>query len=87
MVFDEPTSALDPQHEAMIARTLQDLKQQRTIIVVSHRLSTVMDSDQIFVMDEGRIVESGKHNELLARRGVYFSMAQQQLRVETQAAV
>lgn len=87
MVFDEPTSALDPHHEAMIARTLQDLKQQRTIIVVSHRLSTVMDSDQIFVMDEGRIVESGKHNELVARRGVYFGMAQQQLKVETSTAV
>ncbi|HEX4055333.1 MAG TPA: ABC transporter ATP-binding protein [Tepidisphaeraceae bacterium] len=87
MVFDEPTSALDPHHEAMITRTLQDLKRQRTIIVVSHRLSTVMDSDQIFVMDEGRIVESGTHQQLLTLRGVYFGMAQQQLKVETSTAV
>ncbi len=87
MVFDEPTSALDPQHEALITRTLQDLKRQRTIVVVSHRLSTVMDSDQIFVMDEGRIVERGRHDELLARRGAYFAMAQQQLKVQAPTAV
>ncbi|MGD0541369.1 MAG: ABC transporter ATP-binding protein [Tepidisphaeraceae bacterium] len=87
MVFDEPTSALDPQHEALITRTLQDLKQQRTIVVVSHRLSTVMDSDQIFVMDEGRIVERGKHDELLALHGAYFAMAQQQLKVQAPTAV
>jgi subfamily B ATP-binding cassette protein MsbA len=87
MVFDEPTSALDPHHEALITRTLQDLKRQRTIVLVSHRLSTVMDSDQIFVMEEGRIVERGKHDELIARRGVYFAMAQQQLKVQTPTAV
>ena len=58
-----------------------------TIIVVSHRLSTVMDCDQIFVMDEGRIVESGTHQQLLTLRGVYFGMAQQQLKVETSTAV
>jgi ABC-type multidrug transport system fused ATPase/permease subunit len=80
MVFDEPTSALDAHHEAMITQTLRDLKRQRTIIVVSHRLSTVMDCDQIFVMDEGRIVERGTHDELVAMGGVYSLMARQQLR-------
>jgi subfamily B ATP-binding cassette protein MsbA len=87
MVFDEPTSALDPQNEALITRTLQNLKRQRTIVLVSHRLSTVMDSDQIFVMDEGRIVERGKHDELIAMHGLYFSMAQQQLKVQAPTAV
>jgi ATP-binding cassette, subfamily B, bacterial len=82
MVFDEPTSALDAHHEAMITQTLRGLKRQRTIIVVSHRLSTVMDCDQIFVMDEGRIVEHGTHDELIGKRGVYAAMARQQLRIE-----
>jgi len=85
MVFDEPTSALDAHHEAMITQTLRDLKRQRTIIVVSHRLSTVMDCDQIFVMDEGRIVEHGTHSELISRAGVYSAMARQQLRIEEPA--
>jgi len=85
MVFDEPTSALDAHHEAMITQTLRDLKRQRTIIVVSHRLSTVMDCDQIFVMDEGRIVEHGTHSELISRTGVYSAMARQQLRIEEPA--
>ncbi len=82
MVFDEPTSALDPQNEALITETLRSLKRQRTIILVSHRLSTVMDCDQIFVMDEGRIVEQGTHAELVAAHGLYAEMARQQLKIE-----
>jgi subfamily B ATP-binding cassette protein MsbA len=82
MVFDEPTSALDAQHEALITQTLRDLKRQRTIVIVSHRLSTVIDCDQIFVMDEGKVVERGTHEELVARHGVYFAMAKHQLKLE-----
>ena len=51
------------------------MKSQRTIILVSHRLSTVADCDQIFVMDDGRIVEQGTHESLIAERGLYFQMA------------
>ncbi|MGA3066733.1 MAG: ABC transporter ATP-binding protein [Tepidisphaeraceae bacterium] len=86
LVLDEPTSALDAQHEALIVQTLSRLKGQRTIIIVSHRLSTVCDCDQIFVMDEGRIAECGRHDELIARRGVYFSMARQQLKLQEKTA-
>jgi ABC-type multidrug transport system fused ATPase/permease subunit len=82
LVLDEPTSALDPQHEQMITETLRSLKKQRTIILVSHRLSTVADCDQIFVMDEGRIVERGTHEGLIAQRGLYFQMAKHQMKLE-----
>jgi subfamily B ATP-binding cassette protein MsbA len=82
IVMDEPTSALDPQHEQMITETLRSLKRQRTIILVSHRLSTVADCDQIFVMDEGRIVEQGTHDELIARRGLYYRMARHQMKLD-----
>jgi ATP-binding cassette, subfamily B, bacterial len=81
LVLDEPTSALDPTNEQMITETLRSLKGRRTIIIVSHRLSTVADCDQIFVMDEGRIVEQGTHEELLAHRALYWRMAKHQLKL------
>jgi len=82
LVLDEPTSALDPTNEQMITETLRSLKRQRTIIIVSHRLSTVADCDEIFVLDEGRIVERGAHEALLAQRGLYWNMAKHQLKLE-----
>jgi ATP-binding cassette, subfamily B, bacterial len=78
IVLDEPTSALDPLHEQMIVQTLQKLKGLRTIILVSHRLSTVRDCDQIFVMSAGKIVEQGTHEQLLEEHGVYHQMASHQ---------
>jgi subfamily B ATP-binding cassette protein MsbA len=81
IVLDEPTSALDPQTEQLITETLRSLKGQRTLILVSHRLSTVLDCDQIFVMQEGQIVEQGTHGELVAKRGTYYAMAKHQLQL------
>jgi subfamily B ATP-binding cassette protein MsbA len=81
IVLDEPTSALDPHHEAVVTQSLAALKGKRTMIVVSHRLSTVVDCDQIFVMDGGQVVERGTHDQLVALRGVYYEMARQQLRL------
>jgi subfamily B ATP-binding cassette protein MsbA len=79
--LDEPTSALDPQNERMITETLQGLKRQRTMILVSHRLSTVSDCDRIYVMDAGRIIEQGTHEELIAQGGAYYKMARHQMKV------
>ncbi len=81
IIMDEPTSALDPAHEQHIIETLKRLKGLRSIILVSHRLSTVADCDQIFVMDEGKIVERGTHEALVAKRGLYFQMAKHQMKL------
>lgn len=71
LVLDEATSSIDPETEALVQRGLRALLEGRTALVIAHRLSTVEDADQIYVMHQGRIVESGRHLELLARGGVY----------------
>ena len=86
MILDEPTSALDPNNERAITHTLNTLKGRRTIILVSHRLSTVVECDQIFMMQSGQIIERGTHDELVARRGAYYEMARHQLQLEEDPA-
>ncbi|MEK4035013.1 ABC transporter ATP-binding protein [Methylocystis sp. IM3] len=78
LALDEPTSALDPQNEMMLVGTLHRLKRRRTILLVTHRLNSVVDCDRVFVMDAGRIVERGTHAELLARNGVYACLWRQE---------
>ncbi|MFN7086229.1 MAG: ABCB family ABC transporter ATP-binding protein/permease [Burkholderiales bacterium] len=74
LIFDEATSALDSKSEKAIQAELDRIALGRTTLVIAHRLSTVMDADQILVMDHGRIVERGSHQQLLARGGVYAQM-------------
>jgi ATP-binding cassette, subfamily B, heavy metal transporter len=74
LIFDEATSALDSQSEKAIQAELDRIQVGRTTLVIAHRLSTVMDADQILVMDAGRIVERGSHAELLAADGLYARM-------------
>ncbi|MEM6490647.1 MAG: peptidase domain-containing ABC transporter, partial [Pseudomonadota bacterium] len=79
LIFDEATSALDAESEAAIRRNLRAILQDRTAIVIAHRLSTVRDADVIFVIDEGVIVERGSHGELLDRKGLYAYLVAQQV--------
>jgi ABC-type bacteriocin/lantibiotic exporter with double-glycine peptidase domain len=77
VLLDEATSALDAGTERQVYRNLEELQGCATI-VIAHRLSTIADSDLILVMDGGRLVESGKHRELMSRRGVYYDVVQGQ---------
>jgi ATP-binding cassette subfamily B protein len=74
LILDEATSALDSRTEAAIQETLKAIERGRTSIVIAHRLSTVVDADQIAVLDQGRIVERGTHVQLLRKRGLYAEM-------------
>jgi ATP-binding cassette, subfamily B, heavy metal transporter len=74
LIFDEATSALDSETEKSIQAELDRVARGRTTLVIAHRLSTVMDADQILVLDQGRILERGSHKELLARDGAYAQM-------------
>ena len=78
LILDEATSALDTKSERLVQSALDKLMQQRTTLVVAHRLSTIEQADKIVVMHEGRIVEQGKHAELLAKGGRYADLYRMQ---------
>ncbi len=80
LVFDEPASALDPLAEHGVFERIRELARGRAVVLVSHRFSTVREADVIHIVDAGRIVESGTHEELVARRGVYAAMYEVQAR-------
>jgi ATP-binding cassette, subfamily B, fatty acid transporter len=76
LILDEATSSVDTRTELLIQQATAELRRDRTSFIIAHRLSTIRDADVILVMEAGRIVERGSHDELLARRGEYWSMAQ-----------
>jgi ATP-binding cassette, subfamily B, heavy metal transporter len=87
LVLDEATSALDSRTEAAIQDTLRDVSANRTTLVIAHRLSTVIDADQIVVLDQGRVAERGTHAQLLRKGGLYADMwARQQAEREEEEA-
>src|SRR6185369_14073623 len=79
LVFDEATSALDTQSESNIIANMADILKGRTAVIIAHRLSTIMRADKIVVLYEGEIVEQGRHEELVERRGMYYELVQKQL--------
>ena len=79
LFLDEATNSLDAANERSIMEKLQSFFEGRTVVVVAHRLSTVMNADNIVVLDRGRIVEQGTHKELTARRGHYYNLVRNQL--------
>ncbi|HQS04118.1 MAG: ABC transporter ATP-binding protein [Sphingobacteriales bacterium 17-39-43] len=81
LVFDEATSSLDSITEEEITETIRDVSviQDHITILIAHRLSTIMHADKIFVLEKGHIIESGKHDELIAEKGLYYAMWRQQI--------
>ncbi len=81
-IFDEATSNIDVESETILMEQIQKLARTKTVLLVSHRLMNVVDADNIYVMEKGRVVESGRHSELLARHGVYFTLWDTQQELE-----
>jgi len=79
LIFDEATSALDPESETVIKRNLAAIAKNRTLIIVSHRLSMLAGANRILVIDKGEKVAFGTHQELLAQQGIYSQFWKQQM--------
>lgn len=79
LILDEATSAVDTETEAQIQQAIDNLAGKRTIVVIAHRLSTVMRADKILVLDKGRVAEEGRHDELMAQNGIYAKLCRVQM--------
>jgi subfamily B ATP-binding cassette protein MsbA/ATP-binding cassette subfamily B protein AbcA/BmrA len=82
LLLDEPTAALDSESEAQVLRAIENLMEDRTTLIVSHRLSTLRGADCICVLDRGRVCERGHHEDLLQLDGLYRRLYEQQTIVE-----
>lgn len=83
IILDEATAAIDPSNEQLIQKAISNLGKNKTLIMIAHHLNTITNADQIVVMDEGRVIDTGRHEELLVSCPLYSEMAEQQNRVDT----
>jgi len=74
LLMDEPTSCVDVDTEQLIQNAIDNLSKQKTVIIIAHRLSTIKKADKIMVIDKGKLVEEGTHNELLYIKGIYSAL-------------
>ena len=74
VILDEATSALDNRSEKVVQKALDNLMKDRTVLVIAHRLSTIQNADEIFVINDGEIVENGNHEQLIAKQGAYSAL-------------
>jgi len=79
LILDDTTSSLDLETEFKIQQSLEKLNRKRTTLIITHRISSIINADQIFVMDKGRIVERGTHEELLGKKGLYYDVYMNQM--------
>jgi ATP-binding cassette subfamily B protein len=86
LILDDSTSSVDTETEGLIRSALRTLMEGRTTFIIAHRIQSVMDADQILVLDEGRVVERGSHDDLMARGGLYREVYDLQARLETELA-
>ena len=82
LILDEATSSIDVESEKLIQKATEKITKNRTSIIIAHRLSTIVNADKIIVMDQGKIVEEGRHEELLSQNGYYSTLYKSQLKVE-----
>jgi len=78
LLLDEATSALDSESEILVQRAIDKAVEGRTTVAIAHRLSTIQKADMIYVLDGGKVVEQGRHDELIHRKGRYYGMVQLQ---------
>jgi ABC-type multidrug transport system fused ATPase/permease subunit len=87
LLLDEATSALDSESEQIVQRALEVLMKGRTTLVIAHRFSTIVNADAIYVIDGGKVVEQGKHAELMSRQGVYANLYEMQFKQVREAEI